>query len=171
MKTPLHEHSRVVVSGSWVPVARGFSLQVCSFWIQLQLKFASLIFEFQAWWRNQLVRRHHAYGLFLVGHEDIPSEISKTMPMQNKVYYGIWESRKLTIRYLHNPIIHLYYPRKNLHNHCLQFLLGHENVLREVESNAYAYLRGVNVVYYGICASSEYSVRGAVFNTNVLRKR
>ena len=84
--------------------ARGFSLQVCSFGIQLRLKFASLIFEFQAWWRNQLVRRHHAYGLFLVGHEDIPSEISKTMPMQNKVYYGIWESRKLTIHYLHNPI-------------------------------------------------------------------
>ena len=43
-----------------------------------------------------------------------------------------------TIHYLHNPIIHLYYPPKRLHNHCLQFLLGHENVPREVENNAYA---------------------------------
>ena len=43
-----------------------------------------------------------------------------------------------SIHYLHNPIIHLHYPPKLLHNHCLQFLLGHENVPREVENNAYA---------------------------------
>ena len=42
------------------------------------------------------------------------------------------------IHYLHNPIIHLYYSPRPLHNHCLQFLLGHENVPREVENNAYA---------------------------------
>ena len=42
------------------------------------------------------------------------------------------------IHYLHNPIIHLYYPPKHLHKHYLQFLLGHENVPREVENNAYA---------------------------------
>ena len=29
-------------------------------------------------------------------------------------------------------------PPEYLHNHCLQFLLGHENVPREVENNAYA---------------------------------
>ena len=29
-------------------------------------------------------------------------------------------------------------PPKLLHNHCLQFLLGHENVPREFENNAYA---------------------------------
>ena len=57
--------------------------------------------------------------------------------------------------YLHNPIIHLYYPPKLLHNHCLQFLLGDENVPREVENNAYADFWGVKEVYYGICASSE----------------
>ena len=62
----------------------------------------------------------------------------------------------LTIRYLHNPIIHLYYPSRLLHNHCLQFLLGHENVPREVENNAYADFWGVKEVYYGICASGEF---------------
>ena len=59
----------------------------------------------------------------------------------------------LSIHYLHNPIIHLYYPTKLLHNHCLQFLLGHENAPREVENNAYADFWVVKEVYYGICAS------------------
>ena len=31
-----------------------------------------------------------------------------------------------------NPIIHLFYPPKILHNHCFQFLLGHKDVLREI---------------------------------------
>ena len=53
-----------------------------------------------------------------------------------------------------NPIIHLYYPPKRLHNYCLQFLLGHENVPR-VENNAYTDIWGVKGVYYGICVSSE----------------
>ena len=44
---------------------------------------------------------------------------------------------------------------KLLHNHCLQFLLGHENVSSEVENNAYADFWGVKEVYYGICANSE----------------
>ena len=62
------------------------------------------------------------------------------------------------IHYLHNPIIHLFYPppqKKNLHNYCLQVLLGHEDVLREIKNNAYANFWGVKEVYYGICASSE----------------
>ena len=67
------------------------------------------------------------------------------------------------IHYLHNPIIHLYFLPRLLHNHCLQILLGHENVPREVENNAYAEFfffgggvgGGVKEVYYGICASSE----------------
>ena len=51
-----------------------------------------------------------------------------------------------------------------LHNHCLQFLLGHKNVTREVENNAYADLffsfffgggGGVKEVCYEIFASSE----------------
>ena len=69
------------------------------------------------------------------------------------IYYGNrWQ---LLIHYLHNPIIHLYYPPKRLHNHCLQFLLGHENVPKQVENNAYADFWGVKEVYNGICASSE----------------
>ena len=52
-----------------------------------------------------------------------------------------------------------------LHNHCLQFLLGHKNVTREVENNAYADLffsfflgggGGVKEVCYEIFASSEW---------------
>ena len=42
-----------------------------------------------------------------------------------------------------------------LKSHCLQFLLGHEDVPREIESNAYAKFWGVNKVYYGIWESSE----------------
>ena len=41
-------------------------------------------------------------------------------------------------------------PLKNLHNHCLQFLLGHEDVPKEVENNAYADFWGGKEVYYGI---------------------
>ena len=61
----------------------------------------------------------------------------------------------IVIHYLHNPIIHLFYPPKILHNHCLQVLLGHKDVLREIKNNAYANFWGVKEVYYGICASSE----------------
>ena len=46
-------------------------------------------------------------------------------------------------------------PPKILHNHCLQVLLGHEDVLREIKNNAYANFWGVKQVCYGICASSE----------------
>ena len=71
----------------------------------------------------------------------------------------------LMVRPLHNPIIHLCYLPKLLHNNCLQFLLGHENVPREVENDAcedFFFLLGVGggggegeEVYYGICAISE----------------
>ena len=51
--------------------------------------------------------------------------------------------------YLHNPIIH---PTRRLHNHCVQFLLGHENVPREVENNAYAdFLGGKRGVLWDLC--------------------
>ena len=53
-------------------------------------------------------------------------------------------------------MIHLFYRPKILHNHCLQVLLGHEDVLREIKNNAYANFWGVKEVYYGICASSEF---------------
>ena len=65
------------------------------------------------------------------------------------------------IHYLHNPIIHLFYPPhppKKLHNHCLQVLLGHEDALRDIKNNAYANFWRVKEVYYGICASSELCV-------------
>ena len=52
-------------------------------------------------------------------------------------------------------------PPKLLHNHCLQFLLGHDNVPREVQNNAYADVWGVKEVYYGICASSELTLTQA----------
>ena len=61
----------------------------------------------------------------------------------------------LSIHYMHNPIIHLFYPLKILHNHCLQVLLGREDVLREIKNNAYANFWGVEELYCGICASSE----------------
>ena len=48
---------------------------------------------------------------------------------------------KTGIHCLHNPVIHLFYPpppqKKILHNHCLQVVLGHEDVLREIKNNAY----------------------------------
>ena len=34
-------------------------------------------------------------------------------------------------------------PPKILHNHCLQVLLGHEDVLREIKNNAYANFWGL----------------------------
>ena len=52
-------------------------------------------------------------------------------------------------------MIHLFYPPKILHNHCLQLLLGHEDALREIKNNACANFWGVKEVCYGICASSE----------------
>ena len=48
-----------------------------------------------------------------------------------------------SIHYLHNPITHLFYLPKILHNHCLQVLPGHEYVLREIKNNAYANFGGV----------------------------
>ena len=67
----------------------------------------------------------------------------------------LWSPTPLPIHYLHNPIIHLFYAPKILHNHCLQVLLGREDVLREIKNNAYANFWGVKEVYYGIWVSSE----------------
>ena len=53
--------------------------------------------------------------------------------------------------------------KKILHNHCLQVLLGHEDVLREVKNNTYANFCGVKEVYYGICAGSELPFSSSVF--------
>ena len=76
-------------------------------------------------------------------------------------YHNPSRFRAECIHYLHNPIIHLYYPPKLLHNHCLQFLLGHENVPREVENNAYADFWGIKEMYYGIRASCELIINGS----------
>ena len=79
------------------------------------------------------------------------------MPVQRRALWGGCCELEW-IHYLHNPIIHLFYPQKILHNHCLQILQGHEDVLRETKNNAYANFLGVKEVYYGICASSEHPI-------------
>ena len=55
-----------------------------------------------------------------------------------------------------NPIVHFFYPPKNLHRPCFRFLLGHLHVPREIEYNHYAKFWVVNTMYYGICESREY---------------
>ena len=63
-----------------------------------------------------------------------------------------------------NPIIHLFYPppplKKNLHRHCIRFLLAHEDDPREIENKAYANVWGVKEVYYGICESRKCNEKG-----------
>ena len=54
-------------------------------------------------------------------------------------------------------MIHLFYPQKNLHRHCFKFLLGHLYVPGEIWNNDYAKCCGVKEVYYGICASREWT--------------
>ena len=41
-------------------------------------------------------------------------------------------------------------PRKTLHNHCLQLLLGYEDVPREIKNNVYADFWRVKEGHYGI---------------------
>ena len=40
-------------------------------------------------------------------------------------------------------------PKKKLHNHCFQFLLGSTVVSRETEDNSYAKCRDINKMHYG----------------------
>ena len=65
--------------------------------------------------------------------------------------YQLFHSNSLLAQSHSTPLL----PPKSLHNHFLQVLLGHEDVLREIKNNAYANFWGVKEVYYGICASSE----------------
>ena len=51
---------------------------------------------------------------------------------------NIGEMHLILLHYLHNLIKHLFCPPKIFLNHCLQVLLGHEDVLREIKNNAYA---------------------------------
>ena len=61
---------------------------------------------------------------------------------------------------MHNPIIHLFYPAPPPKKSCIIISLGHEDVPREIENNAYAIFflggGGGEEVYYGICASREF---------------
>ena len=41
--------------------------------------------------------------------------------------------------------------KKNLRNHCFQFLLGITVVPREIENNGYVKFGGLNRVNYGLC--------------------
>ena len=41
--------------------------------------------------------------------------------------------------------------KKNLRNHCFQFLLGITVVPREIENNGYIKFWGLNRVNYGLC--------------------
>ena len=45
----------------------------------------------------------------------------------------------------------------NLHDHCLQFLLGIAVVPREIEDNDYAKFWGLSKVHYGLCENEELS--------------
>ena len=52
--------------------------------------------------------------------------------------------------------MHLVHPlppskKKNLRNHCFQFLLGITVVPREIENNGYVKFGGLNRVNYGLC--------------------
>ena len=67
-----------------------------------------------------------------------------------------FSTSKLRILYLHNTIIHRFYPPNNLHRHCFRFPLGHLHVPGEIANNDYANFWGVKEVYYGICASREW---------------
>ena len=58
--------------------------------------------------------------------------------------------RFLVILYLHNTIIHRFYPPKYLHKHCFRFPLGHLHVSGEIVNNNYAKFWAVKEVYYGI---------------------
>ena len=49
-----------------------------------------------------------------------------------------------------NPIIHPFYPQKNLHRQCFTFLLGLLHVAGEI-ANDYANFWWVKEVYCGIC--------------------
>ena len=46
-------------------------------------------------------------------------------------------------------------PKKKLHNHCFQFLLGITVIPREIEANGYVKFWGVNKVHYGLCDNGE----------------
>ena len=62
---------------------------------------------------------------------------------------------KSDIHYLHNIIIHRFYPQKICIGIVLDFPLGHIHVLGEIANNHYAKFRGGGIkgVYYGFCAS------------------
>ena len=84
--------------------------------------------------------------------------------VSNKLKIGVTKSRlNSLLAQSHNTSL---LPPKILHDHCLQVLLGHEDVLREIKNNAYANFWGVKEVYYGICASSEFQ-RGSKRRTCV----
>ena len=63
-------------------------------------------------------------------------------------------------------------PPHILHNHCLQFLLGHEDVLREIENNAYSIFLGEKRCL-GICPSREFKLlnEGVVSKETVVLRR
>ena len=68
---------------------------------------------------------------------------NRSVPLVDKAKVKI-ESliRKSTLSTFSNPIMLFVCPPKILHDHCLQFLLGHEDVPREIENNACANLWG-----------------------------
>ena len=56
------------------------------------------------------------------------------------ISYSLWPLP--CILYLHNTIIHRFYPPKYLHKHCFRFLLGHLHVSGEIANNDYANFGG-----------------------------
>ena len=70
-------------------------------------------------------------------------------------WFSLLVGRKLPILHFHKSHNEPLLSPKILHNHCLQFLLGHEDVPGEIENNAYETFFGGKEVYYGISASRE----------------
>ena len=60
------------------------------------------------------------------------------------------------ILYLHKSHNTPLLPPKHLHRHCFRFLLGNLHVPEEIANNYYVKFRGVEVMFYGICASREF---------------
>ena len=46
--------------------------------------------------------------------------------------------------------------KKQIHDHCFQFLLGITVISRDIEDNAYANVWGINKVHYRICENDEW---------------
>ena len=98
--------------------------------------------------------------------------IQKQNDVFNTSHIGIpfakYPKKISNVLYLHNPIIHLFDPPKNLYRHCFRFFLGHLHVPGEIVNNVYAKFWGVKEVYYGICASREFKIYKFIYSNYLI---